>query len=188
MLEHIGCQCVVASNPAAVASAQCILLCGVGAFDHGMASLHEHGWIQPLQEAAFEARVPILGICLGMQLLFERSEEGQSPGLGWIPGEVRHLRSGRDPELRVPHMGWSPIALRTSVPVFETMDADARYYFVHSYAAVPDKDRNVVATADYGGQPFVAAVTQDNVVGVQFHPEKSHRHGKALIGRFLEDV
>ena len=187
MCRRLGVEPVVSDEPGVVKHATKLVLPGVGAFDPAMHYLNRTGLKESLDHQ-FLKGTPILAICLGMQLLFERSEEGQSPGLGWIPGEVRHLRSGRDPELRVPHMGWSPIALRTSVPVFETMDADARYYFVHSYAAVPEKDRHVVATADYGGQPFVAAVAQGNVVGVQFHPEKSHRHGKALIGRFVEDV
>ena len=187
MCRRLGVEPVVSDDPEVVKHAAKLILPGVGAFDSAMHYLNRTGLKESLDHQ-FLNGTPILAICVGMQLLLERSEEGQLPGLGWIPGEVRHLRIGRDPELRVPHMGWSPIALSTSAPLFETMDVDARYYFVHSYAAVPEKDRHVVATADYGGQPFVAAVAQGNVVGVQFHPEKSHRHGKALIGRFVEDV
>ncbi len=187
MLEHIGCQCVVASNPAAIASAQCILLCGVGAFDHGMASLHEHGWIQPLQEAAFEARVPILGICMGMQLMCNRSQEGTTPGLGWINAEVTRFTPDPKNGIHVPHMGWKYVSAIHDNPLIKQSDDSHRFYFCHSYFVTCHDANDVLMTADHGSE-FVAGFRRDNLWGVQFHPEKSHRFGKTLLNRFIDAI
>ena len=185
MCRRIGADPIISSGPEVVEQATKLLLPGVGAFDPAMEYLNRTGLKEAL-DSRFTAGIPILAICLGMQLLLERSAEGELPGLGWIPGEVRHIRDGQDHKLRVPHMGWSPISPAAQHPLFDGVEPDARYYFVHSYAAVPSNDRHIVATAEYGG-PFVAAIAIGNVTGVQFHPEKSHRYGKALIRRFLED-
>jgi len=185
MCRRIGTDPIVSRDPEVIEQATKLLLPGVGAFDPAMDYLNRTGLREAL-DRQFAAQVPILAICLGMQLLLESSEEGTLPGLGWIPGEVRHLRRTHGDELRVPNMGWAPISTVSYNPLFDGTQADARYYFVHSYAAVPSNDRHIVATAEYGG-PFVAAIAIGNVTGVQFHPEKSHRYGKALIRRFLED-
>lgn len=186
MCRRIGVDPIISSDPEEVEQASKLLLPGVGAFDPAMEYLNRTGLKEAL-DRRFTAGIPILAICLAMQLLLERSAEGELPGLGWIPGEVRHIRDGQDHELRVPHMGWSQIFPATQHPLFDGVGPDARYYFVHSYTARPNDDRHVVATADYGG-PFAAAVAKENVTGVQFHPEKSHRHGKALLRTFIEDV
>ena len=185
MCRWIGADPIVSRDPEIIEQATKLLLPGVGAFDPAMDYLNRTGLREAL-DRQFAAQVPILAICLGMQLLLESSEEGTLPGLGWIPGEVRHLRRTHGDELRVPNMGWSPISPVSYNLLFDGAQADARYYFVHSYAAVPSNDRHIVATAEHGG-PFVAAVAIGNVTGVQFHPEKSHRYGKALIRRFVED-
>ena len=185
MCRRLGTDPVVSSDPEVIETATKLLFPGVGAFDPAVGYLNRTGLREAL-DRQFAAETPVLAICLGMQLLFERSEEGTLPGLGWIPGEVRHLRSTHGEELRVPHMGWSPISPVSYNPLFDGAQAADRYYFVHSYAAVPSNDRDIVATAEYGGT-FVAAVATGNVTGVQFHPEKSHRYGKALIRRFVED-
>lgn len=184
MCRWIGTDPVVSRDPEVIEQATKLLLPGVGAFDPAMDYLNRTG-LRDALDRQFAAQVPILAICLGMQLLLESSEEGELPGLGWIPGEVRLLRSDGDCELRVPHMGWSPIALTSAHPLFEAVDLDSRYYFVHSYVACPAEDRYIVATAEYG-QRFAAAVALGNVTGVQFHPEKSHRYGKAVMRRFIE--
>ena len=184
MCRRIGADPIVSRDPEVIEQATKLLLPGVGAFDPAMDYLNRTGLREAL-DRQFAAQVPILAICLGMQLLLDSSEEGTLPGLGWIPGEVRHLRRTHGDDLRVPNMGWAPISSVSYNPLFDGTPADARYYFVHSYAAVPSNDQHIVATAEYGG-PFVAAIAIENVMGVQFHPEKSHRYGKALIRRFVE--
>ena len=183
MCRRLGTDPVVSSDPEVIEGATKLLFPGVGAFDPAVDYLNRTGLREAL-DRQFAAETPVLAICLGMQLLFERSEEGTLQGLGWIPGEVRHLRRIHGDDLRVPNMGWSHISSISYNPLFDETQADARYYFVHSYAAVPSNDRHIVATAEYGG-PFVAAVAIGNVTGVQFHPEKSHRYGKVLLGNFL---
>ena len=185
MCRRVGANPVVSSDPEVVEGAKKLLFPGVGSFDPAVEYLDRTGLREALNRQ-FAAETPVLAICLGMQLLLDRSEEGTLPGLGWIPGDVRHLRKVRGEDLRVPHMGWAPVSPAIDHPLFDEAQVDARYYFVHSYAAVPENDCHILATADYGG-PFVSAVAAGNVTGVQFHPEKSHRHGKALIARFVED-
>jgi glutamine amidotransferase len=123
-----------------------------------------------------------------MQLLFDESDEGTLPGLSWIPGVVRRLPAQTAVgEVRLPHKGWSPLEMVAPHDLFDMLADDARYYFVHGYAVVPTDPAHVIALAGYG-DPFVAVVGRDNIVGTQFHPEKSHRHGKALLAGFLHNV
>ncbi len=183
MLRKVGAEAARTDQPEVLHAADAVVLPGVGAFDVGMARLHERGVVEVLG-AVVGRGTPLLGICLGMQLLADGSEEGSAPGLGWIPGQVRRIPGGDRP---VPHMGWNTARPVRPGSVFDALDDDARFYFVHSYAFAPDEPGDVLAETDYG-ITFASAVQRGNVTGVQFHPEKSHRHGMALLRRFSEEV
>lgn len=182
MIRKVGGEALLAADAAAVAAADRLVLPGVGAFDQGMRSLDGRSLVEPLREAAGRG-VPILGICLGMQLMLERSDEGSLPGLALVPGRVRRFPAGEGLP-RVPHMGWNRIALRQASPLFAGAEGDCRYYFVHSYYVSCADNDDVVATTSYGSE-FVSAFQRNNLFGVQFHPEKSHRFGMALFRSFL---
>lgn len=162
-----------------------VILAGVGAFDFGMSCLEDGGWIEPLGAVARAGRTPILGICLGMQLLCRRSEEGVRPGLGWIEADVRRIAVAPGSGLKVPHMGWNTIQVMRDNPLMPASGEQQRYYFVHSFHAVCDEPGDVIAVTAHGG-PLTASIGRGSVLGVQFHPEKSHRFGLALMRRFLE--
>ena len=184
MLRRLGGDPVVSGDSSTIASAGKLLLPGVGAFDAGMASLHGSGLVEAVQLRASEG-VPVLGICLGMQLLFDSSEEGVATGLGLIPGVVRRLPTDSPlGPVKIPHMGWSRLDCCRPHGLTEGIGEEARFYFVHSYAAVPDDDGDIIGVSTHGTR-FVSAVAHQNVLGVQFHPEKSHRYGKALLGNFI---
>ena len=184
MWRRLGVEPVVSVDRRELDTAERLLLPGVGAFDAGMRSLLDSGVAQTLRERA-EDGVPILGICLGMQLLFDGSEEGDMPGLGLIPGRVRRLAAdspaGRVP---IPHMGWSRIVRQADHRLLDGVGEDSRFYFVHSYVVVPSEDKDIVGISIHGN-PFVSIVSRGSVSGVQFHPEKSHRFGKTLLANFL---
>lgn len=170
-----------------LADAERIVLPGVGAFDHAMELLDASGMRPLLEEKALGDKVPVVGVCVGMQILADRSEEGQGQGLGWIPGTVRHFRSMPTPNsLPLPHMGWNDVEpLAADGGLFRGLERDARFYFLHSfyYECADSVDR--AATATYGA-PFACAVRRSNVWGVQFHPEKSHHFGAMLLKNFAE--
>ncbi len=161
-----------------------VILPGVGSFDHAMERLAQSGMREALDALALRQRVPILGVCVGMQMLARGSDEGQLPGLGWVDGRVRALASRTGAErLPVPQMGWNDVRPVVKTRLFDQLDAGARFYFLHSYYFQCDRDENQIAAADYGGD-FACAVGADNVFGVQFHPEKSHHDGARLLQNF----
>ena len=185
MLKKAGVQAKLSGDPEVIRRATRLFLPGVGAFDNGMANLDRLGIRPAMQEAVLERNVPILGICLGFQLLTKSSEEGVLPGLGWLDAETIALRkiSGL-PDLRVPHMGWSRANPRDP-SLFAGLEDDARFYFVHTYAVNEETCRDsILATADYGCR-FVASAGKGHIAGVQFHPEKSHRYGLMLLQNFI---
>ncbi len=187
MMRRIGLPATLTSDPDAVTRAERLVLPGVGAFDQGMRAISAGGLREAVVSVAQEGRQPVLGLCLGMQLLLDRSEEGQSEGLGLIRGDVRRLRplpdaSGRS--AKVPHMGWNHVLPVGPHPLFEGHVDDLRFYFVHGYYAVCAADDDVLAGTVYGGQPFASVIARGNVAGVQFHPEKSHRFGMQLFRNF----
>ena len=185
MLRKVGATAAVSSDAAAIARAEKLVIPGVGAFDAGMRALAERKLVPLLQERA-AAGTPTLGVCLGMQLFARGSEEGQLPGLGWIDAHARRFRANSGGmQLKVPHMGWNTVRPLREHPLFAGMPDDMRFYFVHSYHVVCDDPYSALAAAEYGGD-FVAAVARDNVMGVQFHPEKSHRFGMQLLRNFAE--
>ncbi len=176
---------VITSDPAVIAHAERIVLPGVGAFGDCMAGLRAiPGMIGALRLAVLERGVPFLGICVGMQLLAGVGREfGDHAGLDWISGEVARLTPS-DPALKIPHMGWNELRVARPHPVLAGIAPGANVYFVHSYAMRPSDPSHVLATADYGGA-FAAMVGRDNILGMQFHPEKSQAVGLAFLANFL---
>lgn len=183
-LEKVGAKVELTPDPEKVASAEAVVLPGVGNFGDCVEKLRSRGMDAACREA-FEKGTPFLGVCVGLQVLFEGSDE--SPvvsGLGILPGRCRRFAS--DPEgerLRIPHMGWNHLSLARQHPVLEGLDGEA-FYFVHSYYPEPADGGDVLASADYGGE-FCAAAGRDNLVATQFHPEKSSRAGLSLYANFL---
>ena len=188
MFRKIGYDSEISSDSEAIHRADRLVLPGVGAFDNGMMHIADMGLLDVLNEAVLEKRIPILGICLGMQLLTRRSEEGDRPGLGWIDGETKRFRfEGLGDELRIPHMGWNTVTPTRTDSLFADMDPEAGYYFVHSYHVVCDDESETLGRTHYG-YDFTCAVQKGNILGTQFHPEKSHRYGWQLLKSFVELV
>jgi glutamine amidotransferase len=176
----------VASDAAILARAERIVLPGVGAFDWAMSRLQASGMRDTLDRLVLEDRRPVIGICVGMQMLARRSDEGTAPGLGWIDADVRLFDDARfTGATHLPHMGWNDVVPRSGDPLFAGLEQDARFYFLHSYYFEPREPSDTLGTADYGG-PFCCAVRRGNVMGVQFHPEKSHQWGIRLLKNFAE--
>ena len=186
MFKKIGASSVIANQPEQLEGCNRLVVPGVGAFDNAMARLNTTGFYQALNELVLGKEIPVLGICLGMQLLLNSSEEGQSAGLGWIKGSVVKFRfTDNTQRLPVPHMGWRDVDMKNGCGLFSSNDDPPRFYFVHSYHAVPDSPEVIIGTAEYGYQ-FCCAVRQRNVFGVQFHPEKSHRFGMQMLKHFAD--
>ncbi len=183
--KRLGIPIEVARTEADLAEASRIILPGVGSFDHAMDLLNRSGMRPRLNELVMAERTPVLGICVGMQMLAERSEEGQSPGLGWISGVVRKFKAPATRVLRLPHMGWNDVNPTKDTPLFNGLTSEARFYFLHSYFFECKDPGAVLAEADYGSS-FACAVNTDNIYGVQFHPEKSHQFGERLLKNFSE--
>lgn len=184
MFRKIGAEAVAVTTPEALLGASKILLPGVGSFDAGMRALEARGLAESLLGRA-RAGIPILGICLGMQLLTRGSEEGTLPGLGLFDASCRRLRVPAGSNLKVPHMGWAQLTRRKDSRLLRSLDENARFYFVHSFHVVCADPADVLATSDHGGE-FVSMIERGNVMGAQFHPEKSHRFGMQLFRNFAE--
>ncbi len=184
-MKHLQVDAHIARHPDDLAGADGIILPGVGAFGAGMAQLRAAGFQGPLKALAADG-VPLLGICLGMQFLFEVSEEmGAFTGLGLLPGRV--VRFPEDSGLKVPHMGWNQLHLRRESPLLAGVAEGGYAYFVHSFYCAPAADSDVLAQTDYGG-PFASIVARENVYGAQFHPEKSQSVGLQILRNFMEMV
>jgi imidazole glycerol-phosphate synthase subunit HisH len=183
-LKHLHAPDVrLVQSPDQLAGADKIILPGVGAFGAGMQKLHEQELVEPLKDA-LAAGTPYLGICLGMQFLFERSDEmGDHAGLGVLPGTV--TRFPERPGYKVPHMGWNELQPAHASPLLNGLPDPSYAYFVHSYYCVPANPDDILVTTDYG-EPFCAGVARDNIYGVQFHPEKSQRTGLRILSNFLD--
>lgn len=181
MLRKVEADVKISRDPAEIFEADKLVLPGVGHFDHGMKMLNGSGLRDVLDRFALEFHRPVLGICLGAQILGKGSEEGREPGLGWLDMHCR--RFPEMPGLRVPHMGWGQVTMVRPSPLFEHAGADARYYFVHSYFMQCADDADVVGTSMHGIE-FASVVQRGQMFGTQFHPEKSLRHGLALMRAF----
>jgi len=176
----------IASSAADLVDAKKIILPGVGAFDWAMTRLNESGMRDCLEESVTEKGCPVLGICVGMQMMAKRSDEGILEGLGWIDAEVRRFDEVTfTQQTRLPHMGWNEVEPMTGSCLFQGLENDARFYFLHSYYFVPNRETDVLSVTDYNG-PYASSVRSGNVFGVQFHPEKSHHWGIQLLKNFAE--
>lgn len=185
MLKKLGHTSRITSDPADVLAAERIILPGVGSFDYGIGRINELGLAPALNRAVIELGKPILGICIGVQLMCRSSEEGKLPGLGWIEADVVRFDQERmGAGEKTPHMGWAEIEVRQSANMLTGFAEPPRFYFAHSYHLRCDKPEDVAATARHGYE-FVAAVARGNIAGVQFHPEKSHVFGLVLLDRFV---
>ena len=185
MLKKVGTPGIISSDPDTIRQADKLILPGVGAFDNGMKNLNELGLIPVLAGKVLQERTPILGICLGMQLMTKSSDEGKLPGLGWIDAATVRFRHAPSTPLKVPHMGWNTVNVRKDSPLFADMFPEPRFYFVHSYHAECRDAADVLTTTHYG-YDFVSAFQRGNIMGVQYHPEKSHKFGMQLLRNFAE--
>lgn len=184
MLKKAGTAAVISSDAGAIAEAEKLILPGVGAFDTGMKNLNERKLIEPLTRAVTERGTPTIGLCLGMQLMTRRSAEGALPGLGWFDAET--VRFGfDDPSIKVPHMGWNTMRFTRPSPLSHGLEDDARFYFVHSYYVRCERPDDVLGISEYGFE-FASSIARGNLMGVQFHPEKSHRFGLGLLKNFTQ--
>lgn len=184
MLDHLNIDAVITSDPDTILESSHLILPGVGAFDHAMEILVTSKLDQTIKSFADSGR-PVLGICLGMQLLGKSSEEGQREGLGLIPFSNKRFPKEQLGSLRIPHMGWNRVNIIDNNSISEELRPDSRFYFVHSYYAADVPKQYQWLEADYGIK-FTAAVKKDNIYGTQFHPEKSHLFGMALLQAFAE--
>ncbi len=176
----------VAKSADNLRNASRLILPGVGSFDHAMQQFDQSGMRQLVEQLVMRDKLPIIGICVGMQMLAKSSDEGNLPGLGWIDGTVKKFDlSAMPPDTNLPHMGWNDVAPVAEGGLFKGMEKDSRFYFLHSFYFECHQQSNVLAVSDYGGN-FSCAVQRDNVFGVQFHPEKSHHFGSQLLKNFSE--
>lgn len=187
MISKLGGGATVASSLKETSGLTGIILPGVGSFDNAMKKLNDLNLIEDLRESVLNKQVPFLGICLGMQLLFDSSEEGRLLGLGFIPGYVQRFASSAfdNNKLKIPHMGWNTVRLHGEAPLFRGDFKEQKFYFVHSYHAVCREDSDISAICHYG-YDFPCAITRNNIYATQFHPEKSHKFGMNLLKNFME--
>lgn len=186
MLKKLGFASKIASTADDVRDATKIIVPGVGAFDAGMGKLLRSGMVPILNDKVMVEKVPTLGVCLGMQLMTFGSAEGELPGLGWIEANTIRFDQSADSGLKVPHMGWNEVVARKDSAIISTLPRDSRFYFAHSYHVVCEDPGNVLLAMSYGSDTFTAAFQKGNLVGAQFHPEKSHRFGMSFLRNFVE--
>lgn len=185
-LEKAGATPQITNSTADIERADAAILPGVGSFDPAVQQLRRRGLVEPIQQAIASGK-PFLGICLGLQILFDSSEEGSEPGLGIIPGKVRRFRS--EPELTIPHMGWNQLELtQPHAPLWQNLSSQPWVYFVHSYYVDPVDPDVRAATVTHGSQTVTAAIARSNLMAVQFHPEKSSTIGLQILSNFVSLV
>jgi imidazole glycerol-phosphate synthase subunit HisH len=186
MIKKAGGESMVTSDPEMIRQAKKIILPGVGAFDNGMKNLASLGIIDILNQKALEEKIPVLGVCLGMQLLTKSSEEGQLKGLGWVDAEtIRFKFDGENQKLRIPHMGWNTVDIRRKGVLYQNMYEDPSFYFVHSFYVVCHKEEDISTLTNYG-YDFVSSLQHENIMATQFHPEKSHKYGLQVVKNFVD--
>lgn len=182
--ERLNIKIKVAHNAEEIRDATKIILPGVGAFDYAMSQLNASGMRDELEKQVLGNKIPIVGICVGMQILAKSSEEGNLPGLGWIDGEIKIFDASLIPyQTRLPHMGWNSINPINESPLMAGFNVESRFYFLHSYYFVCNNEENIISTTEYG-ITYASAVNKENIFGIQFHPEKSHSNGIQLLHNF----
>ena len=183
MFKKLGVATQLVNHPDEIDTAERLLLPGVGSFDHAMSLLESQEFIEPIHRFA-ESGKAMLGICLGMQLLLNTSEEGQLAGLGLIRGGCHKFAATAEaPDLKIPHLGWNRVTPTQNNPIFAQLTEENRFYFAHSYYVVPEENNQVLATSHYGLE-FASMINADNIYGAQYHPEKSHRFGMQILKAF----
>ena len=182
MLKKISEESVVSSSPEDIKNASKLILPGVGSFDYGMNQLHSRGLVDTLNQKVLEEKTPILGICLGVQLFTKKSEEGNTAGLGWFEAETVKFNFPAESNLKIPNMGWQNTIIKKQSKLIHNLTSDARFYFVHSFH-LKANENDTILTANYG-YDFACGLEKNNIVGVQFHPEKSHKFGMQLLKNF----
>lgn len=188
MLRKVGAEVVISSDIATIKQADKLILPGVGAFDSGMRNLQDRGLIPVLNRKVLRDKTPILGLCLGAQLFTRRSEEGSLPGFGWLEADTIRFKFNQfQSNLKIPHMGWNYVNIKQRGPLWTDFEheEEIRYYFVHSFHLVCHDEVNILATTVYGYE-FPSVIKKDNIIGTQFHPEKSHKYGMKLLKNFVE--
>jgi imidazole glycerol-phosphate synthase subunit HisH len=186
MIRHVGGTSIRSSDPEIIRHATKLILPGVGAFDNGIQALSQLGLIDAIRNAVENNDSSLLGICLGMQLMLDSSEEGILPGIGLISGKVRHFKTeSGESKIKVPHMGWNQIEVVRQSRLLRQEDLQQRFYFVHSYFVECNNESDIVGRTSHGHE-FTSMFEKNNIMGVQFHPEKSHHFGMELFRRFLE--
>ena len=186
MLKKIGADALISSDISTIENADKLILPGVGSFDNAMENLNNLGLPHILKKKVIKEKTYILGICLGIQLFTERSAEGNLPGLGWIEGETIKFKLNKNQTtLKIPHMRWNTVKIKKNSLLFKNMYNDARFYFVHSYHVVCDNEQDILSMTCHG-YDFVSAIQKENIIGVQFHPEKSHKFGMKILQNFAE--
>lgn len=190
IIHRAGGLSKVCSKPSDLAKPDAIILPGVGSFDNSIEKLKSSGFIDILHQKVLVENIPFLGICVGMQLLFEHSEEGILPGLGWLKGDVvrfnfSQLAQGNS--LKIPHMGWNDVYPNSGSNLFAGLEQGSRFYFVHSFHVSCEDSSDILALSEYGYR-FTSAIQNNNIYGVQFHPEKSHRFGVKFFQNFLNSI
>lgn len=185
MIKKIGGESQVSSDESVIDKAQKLILPGVGSFDFGMQQLINSGLIDVLNKKVLVDKIPILGICLGVQLFTKGSAEGNLKGLGWIDAETVRFDFESDSMLKIPHMGWNTIKILKDSKIFKGMYEESRFYFVHSYHLKCNDEADGLTISNYG-YPFVSGLEKNNIIGFQFHPEKSHKYGMKILKNFIE--
>jgi glutamine amidotransferase len=186
MLRRVGAESQIATNASDLVSATKLILPGIGSFDTGINNLEKRGLLQILNKKVLEENIPVLGICLGMQLFSNKSEEGKLHGLSWIDGNVKKFNFiSMKEKPKIPNMGWNYIHAKKDHFLFQNIPQPMRFYFVHSFHYVCRSKENDLAKTHYGYE-FTCAIVKDNIIGVQFHPEKSHKYGMQLLRNFVE--
>jgi imidazole glycerol-phosphate synthase subunit HisH len=184
MLKKTGAESLISSQADDIEKASAIILPGIGAFDHCMSLFKSSGLFEMVKKKALDQKTPLLGICVGLQMLMENSEEGKEPGLGWIKGKTIKFKREKLGNLKIPHMGWANVQQTKPSILMEGFEEEPRFYFVHSYHVQPEHPADELLKAWYG-YDFTAAIQHENIFGVQFHPEKSHKFGMRLLKNFI---
>lgn len=186
MLKYLKIKAIISSDKNDIHAAEKLLLPGVGSFDNAMNSLNKMNIVSLLEERVLDEKIPILGICLGIQLFTQKSEEGRLPGLGWMNADtVRFKIEKSSSDLKIPHMGWNLVKPARMNTLFKDMNGEMKFYFVHSYHVKCRNAEDILGTTKYGIE-FVSAIQKNNIYGTQFHPEKSHKYGMKILKNFSE--
>ena len=180
--KRVGIEAQITASPKKIKNSTHLILPGVGSFDNAMNRLHDSGIVPSLEDTVFEKKIPILGICLGMQMMTKKSEEGICDGLGWIDAKVKKFSLPK--RMKIPHVGWNIVSIKNDNFLMK-IDSQLRFYFVHSYYVKCYNEKNIIGVTNYGFD-FVSSFKQKNIYGVQFHPEKSHNYGKELLKKFSD--